>query len=418
MKRPCIRFAAAPKSATPGTEFRENRSTESRSSGRRRLRVLALALALCALGAILGGSPPATASASERFSGVTLVFYWGVNCPHCQQAKPFVESLTARYPGLTVERVEVQRDAGGRQRFLDHMSALGVRGAGVPTFVVGHASIVGFDPGRTEAPVERAIEAATGTAPADGASPPLIEVPLFGRIDARAVSFPMFTVLVGLADGLNPCAFWVLTVMLSLLLHVRSRLRLALFGGIFVAMSGLVYFLFMTAWTAMFALAGMSLWLTRGLGAALLVMGLINLKELIWFGKGPSLMIPDGAKPGLYGRMRSITSAASLPAALAGIAALAFVVNLIELGCTVGLPAVYTRILTLQSGVGSAGRYAYLALYNLAYVVPLGLVVVVYAITLHRLTLGQRGAKVLKVISGLLLLSFGILFLVRAEFLG
>lgn len=387
--------------------------------GDRMSRGLALTLALCALGAISGAPPPATASASESFSGVTLVFYWGVNCPHCRQAEPFVAGLAAHYPGLTVERVEVQRDAGGRRRFLDHMSALGVSGAGVPAFVVGDDSIVGFHPGRTEAVVRHAIEAAAGAAPAGSASPPpLIELPLFGRIDSRAVSFPIFTVLVGLADGLNPCAFWVLTVMLSLLLHVRSRLRLVLFGGLFVAMSGLVYFLFMAAWTAMFALAGMSLWLTRGLGAGLLVMGLINLKELIWFGKGPSLMIPDGAKPGLYKRMRSITNAASLPAALAGIAALAFVVNLIELGCTVGLPAVYTRILALQPGVGVAGRHAYLALYNLAYVVPLGLVVAVYAITVHRLTLSERGAKVLKVISGLLLVSFGMLFLARPEVVG
>ncbi len=233
-------------------------------------------------------------------------------------------------------------------------------------------------------------------------------MPLFGSLDWRAVSFPVFTVLVGLADGFNPCAFWVLTVMLSLLLHVRSRRRLALLGGLFVVMSGVVYFLFMTAWTAMFALAGMSLWLTQLLGAALLAMGLINLKELVWFGKGPSLMIPEGAKAGLYRRMRAIASAASVPAAVAGIGALAFVVNLIELGCTVGLPAVYTRVLTMQPGVGPAGRYAYLALYNLAYVVPLGLVVVVYAVTLNRLTLTERGAKVLKTVSGVLLTSFGI----------
>jgi hypothetical protein len=241
---------------------------------------------------------------------------------------------------------------------------------------------------------------------------------LFGSVDSRAVSVPVFTVLVGLADGFNPCAFWVLTVMLSLLLHVRSRRRLAVLGGLFVVMSGVVYFLFMTAWTTMFALAGMSLWLTQLLGAALLAMGLINLKELVWFGKGPSLMIPEAAKAGLYRRMRAIASAASLPAAAAGIAALAFVVNLVELGCTVGLPAVYTRVLTLQPGVGPAGRYAYLALYNLAYVVPLGLVVVVYAITLHRLTLTEPGAKVLKTISGVLLTCFGILFLLKPEVFG
>jgi len=68
----------------------------------------------------------------------------------------------------------------------------------------------------------------------------------------------------------------------------------------------------------------------------------------------------------------------------------------------------------LQPGLGSAGRYSYLALYNLAYVVPLGLVVIVYATIFHRLTLTERGAKVLKAISGVLLTFFGILFLSAA----
>ena len=395
------------------------RGAQEGRRGRPRLARVALALALAVLGALHGPVHAEDLPASTRFSGITLVFYWGVQCPHCQTAKPFVDGLTASYPGLRVERVEVQRDTGGRQRFLEHMAALGVSGAGVPTFVVGDRSLVGFEPGRTEDAVRHLIDAAAGVVPAEDASSSVpIELPLFGSLDWRAVSFPMFTVLVGLADGFNPCAFWVLTVLLSLLLRVRSRRRLAAVGALFVVMSGLVYFLFMTAWAAMFALAGMSRWLTQLLGAALLAMGLINLKELVWFKKGPSLMIPESAKAGLYGRMRAITGAASVPAAVVGIAALAFVVNLVELGCTVGLPAVYTRVLTLQPGLGPAGRYAYLALYNLAYVVPLGLVVVVYAITLHRFTLTERGAKVLKTISGVLLTSFGILFLLRPEVLG
>jgi len=370
---------------------------------------IGVALVLLPLGAALRAEVPAP--------DVTLVFYWGARCPHCERAKDFVAGLAAEYPGLAVEWVEVQRDAEGRRRFVAHMGALGVSGAGVPTFVVGDRSIVGFSPGRTEAAVRRAIEAAAVDARAAAANTP-VELPLFGSLDPRAVSFPVLTIAVGLADGLNPCALWVLTVMMSLLLHVRSRLRLLLFGGLFVAMSGLVYFLFMTVWAAMFSLAGMSIALTRLIGAALLAIGFVNLKELIWFKQGPSLMIPERAKPGLYRRMRAVRDAASLPAAAIGIAVLAFVVNLVELGCTIGLPAVYTRLLSLQPDLGSGGRYGYLALYNLAYIVPLGLVVVVYAATLHRINLTERGAKVLKAISGAMLVSFGLLFLLKPALVG
>lgn len=235
-------------------------------------------------------------------------------------------------------------------------------------------------------------------------------MPLLGRVEAGRVSLPTFTLVVGLLDGFNPCAFYVLFVLLGILLHVRSRARMALYGATFVVMSGVVYFLFMGAWLNAFALVGDVRGITRGLGVVLLAMGAINLKELVWFKQGVSLMIPEGAKPGLFRRMRGIARSASLPAAFGGIAALAFVVNLIELGCTLGLPAMYTRVLSLQPGLSPAARYAYLALYNVAYVVPLALIVTAYVLTMRRIELTERRAKVLKAVSGALLLLFGLLF--------
>ena len=251
-----------------------------------------------------------------------------------------------------------------------------------------------------------------------GPPPTVVVLPIVGAVDAAAVPLPWLTLLVGLLDGLNPCAFYVLVVLLGILLHVRSRARIALFGGAFVVMSGLVYFLFMTAWLNAFLFLGLSRSLTRALGVLLVAMALVNLKEIAWFKRGVSLMIPEKAKPGLFRRMRGVARAASVPTALVGIVALAFVVNLIELGCTLGLPAIYTRVLSLRTDLGDAARYAYLALYNVAYVVPLAAIVAVFAVTMNRLKMTERHAKILKAVSGVLLLAFGLLFAIAPEVLG
>jgi hypothetical protein len=209
---------------------------------------------------------------------------------------------------------------------------------------------------------------------------------------------------------------WVLIVLLGILLHVRTRRRMILYAGSFIVMSGLVYFVFMTAWATLFGLVGLSRPATMILGGALLAMGIVNLKEIVWFKTGPSLVIPDKVKPGLFRRMRAIAGAARLPAALGGILALAFVVNLIELGCTIGLPAVYTRILTLRA-LSPGARYAYLALYNAAYVVPLLVIAITFVVLRRRLSMTERTAKVLKGVSGVLLTSFGVLFLLAPDML-
>lgn len=348
------------------------------------------------------GEPDAEGDGAPRG---TLLFFWGVGCPHCEQAKPVVAQLAKEYPSLTVESIEVRQNPKGRERFLAEVERLEMGAPGIPTFVHGDAYLVGFAPGESEAALRRLI---AGDAHARHT---VIDLPLFGELDTRAVPLPAFTVAIGLVDGINPCAMWVLLVLLGILMHVREQKRLLLFGGIFVLMSGVVYFLFMTVWTGLFHLVGLSRPITIALGVVVLVMGLINLKELVWFKKGVSLTISDRAKPKLYKRMRGIARAASLPAAIAGIVTLAFFVNLIELGCTLGLPAIYTRILSLREELGYGARYGYLALYNLAYVVPLAVIVIVYALTFRRITLGERGAKVLKGVSGILLVLFGLLFI-------
>jgi thiol-disulfide isomerase/thioredoxin len=351
-----------------------------------------------------------------------LVFFWGVGCPHCEEAAPLLDELAAEHPELRIERVEVRRDAAGRARFMREVERLGIEAPGVPAFVYGDAYVLGYR-GASSAAAVRALVADAGAQQnhdREGSAEPvgLVDLPLVGTIDSQALSLPALTLLIGLVVGINPCAMYVLLVLLSILLSVKQRERLLLFGAVFVIMSGVVYFLFMTVWIGLFQLVGLSRTITIALGVAIAAMGLINLKELVWFKKGVSLVIPERAKPGLFRRMRAIAHAASLPAALAGIVALAFVVNLIELGCTLGLPAIYTRILSLRADVSPAGRYAYLALYNAAYVVPLGLIVGVYAATFRRITLSERGAKVLKAVSGTLLLLFGILFIAAPEVLG
>lgn len=337
-----------------------------------------------------------------------LVFFWGVGCPHCEDAKPALDRLAAARRDLSIERVEVRESASGRARFLAEAARLGVRPPGIPLFVAGDRWVLGYQGAATDARV-RAMLRDEG----DG----VVDLPLVGRVDPRALSLPRFTALVGLLDGLNPCAFYVLVVLLGILLHVRERARIALYGATFVVMSGLVYFAFMAAWLNAFALVGAVGWITRALGAALLAMGLINLKDLFWFKKGVSLMIPDRAKPGLFRRMRAIAGAASLPAAFAGIAALAFVVNLVELGCTLGLPAMYTHVLAQRAELGAGARYAYLALYNVAYVVPLALIVAGYVVTLRRVAMTEARARALKGVSGLLLVAFGLIFLLAPAWL-
>ena len=78
----------------------------------------------------------------------------------------------------------------------------------------------------------------------------------WARSTRRSISLPLFTVIIGALDSFNPCAFFVLLFLLSMLIHARSRKKMFLIGGIFVFFSGFIYFLFMAAWLNVFLVIG------------------------------------------------------------------------------------------------------------------------------------------------------------------
>lgn len=198
--------------------------------------------------------------------------------------------------------------------------------------------------------------------------------------------------------------------LLSLLVASRSRSRMALVGGTFVVVSGLAYFVFMAAWLNLFLLAGALRIVTLLAGAAAVAAALINIKDDAWFRRGPSLVIPERGRPGIFGRMIEATEATRLPMMLTGTALVAVAANPYETLCTGGFPVVFTRILTL-SDLPTTGYYLYLLFYNLVYVTPLLLIVAAFTATLGSHAVTERAARTLKLLSGLLMLGLGLLLL-------
>jgi hypothetical protein len=242
-----------------------------------------------------------------------------------------------------------------------------------------------------------------------------VRIPGIGVIDAERVGLPLFTVALGLLDGFNPCAMWVLLILLSVLVGVRDRRKLLAVAGTFVAVSGLAYFAFMAAWLNAFLLVGYSRALQVALALVALGVGAANLRSLLGSHgshAGFSFSIPDAAKPWLYHRIGHIARAQSLAAAVSGALALALLANAVELLCTAALPALYTQILALQR-VSTGQYYAYLALYNLAYVLDDSLLVGLAVVTLRRFKLQERGGRWLKGLSGGLMLALGLVLLLR-----
>ena len=380
-------------------------------------------------------------SATDGTPTVRLYYFFSPTCPHCQAAKPFIAELEARKPWLEVKRYSVKDHRGNSRFYYDTAQTLGAEALSVPGFVFCRQIIIGYDSAATtgkqladalQACHDRraANPAAPDPAPtvggASGTTTPLpaaeakagttVSLPFIGTVDAKALSLPVLTLVLAGMDAFNPCAFFVLLFLLSLLVHARSRTRMAIIGGTFVLFSGLVYFVFMAAWLNVFLIAGELRVITAIAGLVALTVAALNIKDYFWFKTGPSLSIPDAAKPGLFKRMREVVASGSMGPMLVSTVLLAIVANSYELLCTAGFPMVYTRALTLAD-LESWQYYAWLAAYNVIYVLPLLAIVTVFVKTMGARKLTEAEGRLLKLISGFMMLGFGLLLLVAPNLL-
>jgi hypothetical protein len=198
--------------------------------------------------------------------------------------------------------------------------------------------------------------------------------------------------------------------------HQRKRLRMLVIGCTFVLCSGLMYFLFMSAWLNLFLIAEQLIIITAIAGFIAVSFGLINIKDYFFFKQGVSLSLSDSARSRLFARIRDLTQSGNWSAMIFATIILAIAANSYELLCTAGLPMVYTRILTLNE-LTSAQYYLYLAFYNVIYIIPLLLIVLLFTFTLGSKKLSEQEGRLLKLLSGSMMTGLGTILLLKPEWL-
>jgi len=244
-----------------------------------------------------------------------------------------------------------------------------------------------------------------------------VELPIIGKIKTEKFSLPILTFLIAIADGFNPCAFFVLTFLLAALVGLAgARKKILLVGGIFIFFSALFYFLFMSVLLNVFQLGGKITILTWIAGAVAVFAGIVNIKDYFAFQKGISLTLPKSHKEKFLARVKNLSLAKSTWALAAATVVIAATVNIYELLCTFGFPMVYTRILTLRE-LPSLEYYLYLIFYNLIYVIPLAAIVLIFALTLGRKTFSQLWVRRLKLVSGFMILFLGLILIIKPKLL-
>lgn len=220
-----------------------------------------------------------------------------------------------------------------------------------------------------------------------------------------AINLP---ILVGAAviDSINPCAFGVLIFLLAYIgKAVRDKSKILLHGFVYL------FAVFVTYLGAGLLLLPIIQTVTRSfsvyayfvIAAIIALAGLLEIKDFFWYGKWFSLSI----LPGSAQRIKTYTS--KITGKFTTTFFLGVFVAFVELPCT---GAVYLAVLALMSTAGvSLPNIALLILYNLIFVLPLAVIVLLfhYGVGTRAFEKWRRKNKgYMRLITGLLLLGLAI----------
>jgi cytochrome c-type biogenesis protein len=194
----------------------------------------------------------------------------------------------------------------------------------------------------------------------------------------------------GVADGFNPCAFALLVLFATYTLTLvnavtgdgtptlEARRRLLGAGSLYVGAVLVTYFIIGLGLFSFLSWLGRDHLVSRVAVVIALVMALWMLKDVFLPGVGPSMMAPGGT----HGRMQKAMERGGL----AGMLIAGVLVGICTVPCS---GAIYLDVVAVlhASGGGLTGL-ALLALYNIAFIVPL--LILLLAVS-NRRVLGQLG---------------------------
>lgn len=383
--------------------------------------------------------PASAVTAYQPLSGadsqlIDIEVFVREDCPHCEQAKEFLEKLKKLQPQLSIITRDVRKEPAALELLKRMTQNQGDATLDYPAFVVGGQLIIGFseedstvqsilDILETSHPTNLQDDVDAGNCttgkelscglipPAPIVKPESATLKLFGySVPLIQVGLPLFTLAMGMLDGLNHGSTWVLILMVSLLAPMKNRSLLFAIAGTFIAAQGLIYYILMAAWLNLVSLIEISHTTQIAIACISLIAGAVYFKCYLHFGQILSISSNEIAKPGIYTRIRKIVESRNIVIALSATVVLAILVQISEFAYTSIFPGLYTRVLILQQ-LDSLSNYGYLLLYDLAYMLDDFIVLIIGIITLSERRSKDNEGRMLKLISSLSLFGLGIYLL-------
>lgn len=390
---------------------------------------------------------PLSAKAEEV---INIHLFYGDGCPHCAHEKAFLEEYLKDRDDVKLYKYEVWRNTDNQELLSKVQEKLNNKQSGVPYTVIGDKVIIGYSEGVTDVNIKKYVDnykndissyrdyvgEITGISKVTTNSnnenknenksestkkeeDSEFSVPILGDINARDVSLPVLSVVLGFVDGFNPCAMWILIFLITMLFNMKDKKKMWILGLTFILTSGIVYLLFMLTWLNLATFISKISFIRLAIAFVAVIVGAIN---LVKFSNSINKkddgcdVVDKKERKKIMQQITKITKEKKFILAIVGIIALAASVNIIELMCSIGIPLLFTQILAMND-LSTIEYSIYMLIYIFFFLIDDIAIFGISMFTLNVTGISTKYTKYSHLIGGIIMLIIGLILIIKPELL-
>ena len=344
---------------------------------------------------------------------VNIYLFYSKICPHCQKEEKYFETLKEKYQDkINIYTYEVTENKTNNEIMKSLKKELKENSQGVPFTIIGSKTFLGYDESlneRIENTIESYLDENTKT---DNT----YTIPILGKIEAKNASIILIAIILGFIDGFNPCAMWILLLLINMCISIKDKKKMLIVCLTFIITSGIIYFLSMLG--IGFILDLTTITYIRNIIAILaIVLGIYNLYTYIKTRKETGChVVKNEKRKTIITKINNILNNKNTLLMFGGTIILATSVNLIEMACSLGFPTIFLEILSINNIHGFL-KITYLLIYILFYLIDDIVVLFLSIKAFEAKGISTKYNKYVHLIGGIIMVLMGILLIFKPEWI-
>lgn len=344
---------------------------------------------------------------------INIYLFYSKICPHCQKEEKYFETLKEKYQDkINIYTYEVTENKTNNEIMKSLKKELKENSQGVPFTIIGSKTFLGYDESlneRIENTIESYLDENTKTNNT-------YTIPILGKIEAKNASIILIAIILGFIDGFNPCAMWILLLLINMCISIKDKKKMLIVCLTFIITSGIIYFLSMLGIGFILDLTTIS-YIRNIIAILAIILGIYNLYTYLKTRKQTGChVVKKEKRKTIITKINNILNNKNTLLMFGGTIILATSVSLVEMACSLGFPTIFLELLSINN-IHSFLKVTYLLIYILFYLIDDIIVLFLSIKAFETKGISTKYNKYVHLIGGLIMILMGVLLIFKPEWI-